>query len=372
MRRIYFFALFFGLLLGPGLPAQQALPDRFATWTAKGEAAPAADWPEGSASILKEAGLVGAASRVYINQGRELKLMLYTMRDPSGAYAVYTWLRSPEMIDSDLAAHAAVGRDRAVLISGRTVVEASGISRADIAELRELVRLLDRDADQTPLPPIRSYLPLKGKIAGTERYAIGPAGFSAAMQATGQPELAVLAEKAGFASGAEAVLARYRAGRETVGLLLLEYPTPQSAGKHQKHIESTLAGIAQGTDVSVRRTGSLLSVVLPPAGTPAEQEALLDAVRFETNLTWNEPSSTFTDPSWPVIVVNTMIGTGVFLVGAVVFGIAFGGLRLLTKRLFPGKVFDRASRMQILQLALNSKAINSDDFYASWNPRNKS
>lgn len=372
MRRFRLSAILFGLLLGARLPAQQALPHRFANWTATAEAAPAGGWPDGSANILKEAGLVGAASRAYANNSRELKLTLYTMRDPSGAFAVYTWLRTPEMTDSDLAAYAAVGRDRAVLISGRAVVEASGIRGAALAELHELARLLDHNADQTPLPPIRTYLPVKGKIAGTERYAVGPAGFRAAMEATGQPELAPLAEKAGFASGAEAMLARYRAGRETVGLLLLEYPTPQSAGKHQKHIESTLAGIAKSTEVSVRRTGSLLSVVLPPAGTAGEQEALLDAVRYETNVTWNEPTHTITDPPWPVIVINTIIGTGVFIVAAFVFGIAFGGVRLLTKRLFPGKVFDRASRMQILQLALNSKAINSDDFYASWDPRGES
>jgi hypothetical protein len=372
MNRVRLLALLAGLLLGAAkLPAQQALPERFGAWSATTKAAPAAELP-GSGAIMKEAGLVGAVSRSYAGNGRELKLTLYTMRDPSRAFAVYTWLRAPQMTDSDLAAFAAVGPDRALLLSGRAVVDATGTNAAAGGDLRALVELLDRTADHAPLPQIEDYLPLKGKIAGTERYAIGPAGFRAAMEAAGQPQLAPLGEKTGFASDAEAMAARYRTGAETVTLLLLEYPTPQLAGKHQKHIESALAEIAKGTTSTVRRKGSLLAVVLPPAGTAAEQKALLDGVRYETNVTWNEAAARATDPPWPMVIVNTIIGTGVFISVAFICGIAFGGVRLLTKRFFPGKVFDRASDMQILQLALNSKAINSDDFYASWDPRGKS
>ena len=118
----------------------------------------------------------------------------------------------------------------------------------------------------------------------------------------------------------------------------------------------------------IRRKGSLLSLVLPGAS-PAAAQALLDGVRYETNITWNEPTHSLTDLPWPVVVVNTIIGTGVFLGAAIVFGIAFGGVRLITKLILPGKVFDRRDQMQILQLGLSAKPIDSNDFYASWNPR---
>jgi len=36
---------------------------------------------------------------------------------------------------------------------------------------------------------------------------------------------------------------------------------------------------------------------------------------------------------------------------------------LLMKRLFPGKIFDRTSSVELLQLGLNSKPVNPDDFY---------
>jgi hypothetical protein len=48
---------------------------------------------------------------------------------------------------------------------------------------------------------------------------------------------------------------------------------------------------------------------------------------------------------------------------AIVFGVAFGGVRVLLKKLLPGKVFDRPEQMDVLQLGLSGKRINSRDFY---------
>jgi hypothetical protein len=47
----------------------------------------------------------------------------------------------------------------------------------------------------------------------------------------------------------------------------------------------------------------------------------------------------------------------------VVLGIAFGGVRVVTKRLFPGRVFDRPNQMEVLQLGLSGKRIDPSDFY---------
>jgi hypothetical protein len=37
---------------------------------------------------------------------------------------------------------------------------------------------------------------------------------------------------------------------------------------------------------------------------------------------------------------------------ALVFGFAFGGIRILAAKLFPGKVFDRPEQVEIIQLNL--------------------
>ena len=80
-------------------------------------------------------------------------------------------------------------------------------------------------------------------------------------------------------------------------------------------------------------------------------------------MTWSEPGATATDPPITSTLVKIMIGTFMFMVLAVVVGIAFGGVRVITKRLFPGKVFDRPHQIEVLQLGLSSKPIDPQDLY---------
>jgi len=63
------------------------------------------------------------------------------------------------------------------------------------------------------------------------------------------------------------------------------------------------------------------------------------------------------------VVKDIFVGTLAFCGIAIVLGIAFGGVRVLTKRFFPGKVFDRPEDMEILQLGLSGKRIDPRDFY---------
>jgi hypothetical protein len=51
------------------------------------------------------------------------------------------------------------------------------------------------------------------------------------------------------------------------------------------------------------------------------------------------------------------------MVVAVVLGVAFGGVRVLAKTFFPGRFFDRPEQMDVLQLGLSGKRIDSRDFY---------
>ena len=90
---------------------------------------------------------------------------------------------------------------------------------------------------------------------------------------------------------------------------------------------------------------------------------LRNGVRYQTAVTWNEPTHKLTDPPWLVIVGRIIILTLLFMGLAVAVGAAFGGVRVLLKILFPGKIFDRPGQMDVLQLGLSGKRINSRDFY---------
>jgi hypothetical protein len=90
---------------------------------------------------------------------------------------------------------------------------------------------------------------------------------------------------------------------------------------------------------------------------------LLDQVQYVSEVTWNEPKHTLTDPSIGSIVVGAFLGTGVIMLLALAVGLGFGGIRVFLRFFLPNKVFDREKQIEILQLGIYSKPIQAKDFY---------
>ena len=280
-------------------------------------------------------------------------------RDPSSAYEVYTSLLRPAMQPSTVGRFTAVDDYGLAALVGDVVFEVRQPRNISAKDLQELASAIAAHADKTPLPPIRAFLPQEDLENATQRYALGPMAFRAAAESLGRPEFSSLAEVVGFSSGAEAMLARYKAGAL---LILIDYPTPQLAELHLRHLETSMPEKAKQGGATIERKGSLLSIVMAPS-MPGYAAKLRDGVNYETQVTWNEPSGTATDPPWGVVLYRIFVGTGIFMLAAVVLGIGFGGIRIFTKRLFPGKVFDRPEQMEVLQLGLSGKRIDPRDFY---------
>jgi hypothetical protein len=123
------------------------------------------------------------------------------------------------------------------------------------------------------------------------------------------------------------------------------------------------ANAAGGSPVLFAKRSLTLLAIVSGAPTEAEADKLLDQVHSGTELTWNEPTFQFKEPSIEAMIVGTIVGAGTICMFALIAGVSFGGLRLIVKRLWPGKIFDRNNHLQVLQLGLGSKPINSDDFY---------
>jgi hypothetical protein len=199
-------------------------------------------------------------------------------------------------------------------------------------------------------------------VNATQRYALGPQALRAAADSVSKPEIAELANAVGFREGAEAMLAQYHHGRDGGVLLLIDYPTPQLAELHSHHLETLLAETPSTAGTKIERRGSLLSIVIAPTS-PVFAQSLRDGVNYQTEVTWNEPSQTATDPPWAIVLYRIFVGTGVFMVMAVAFGVAFGGFRIFIKRMLPGKIFDRPEQMEVLQLGLSGNKIDTRDLY---------
>jgi hypothetical protein len=364
MRRLRLIAAFL-LALGTArysFAQQQKLPAHFANWS--GEPRPM--WVETEApanylSLSKETGRTTGEFCEYSSGGAKIEVDLQKYRDPSSAYEIYTALIRPEMHPSTLDRTSAVDGDRMFVLLGSFILQVRPTPAISTADLVTLVNAVSAHADKTPLPEIRTYLPA-GFRDGTQKYALGPAGFGNALTTLKRDEFALLANEAGFASSAEAIVAEYDNGKDSAGLLLIAYPTPQLAEQHLRHMQQAIPAAAKQAGTTIERKGSLLSLVLRPSSA-AYGDTLRKAVNYETQVTWNEPRQTITDPPWATILGKIMIATMLFMVVAVVLGLAFGGIRVLTKIFFPGKVFDRPDQMDVLQLGLSGKRINSRDFY---------
>jgi hypothetical protein len=344
---------------------QADLPTKFGQWTATGQvrhAAPNFGSDEALRTVFTEAGVSQAATATYTFGTSTTKATAYAFQDSSGAYQAFTYRRSPQMVtfDVSLTHTGAFDREHALLSAGNLLVEVAPASDVSMGDLKDLLRRVVDTADKTPFPPIQTFLPREGRVPSAEHYALGPSAFRLAAGVLNRAEFASLVDQAGFASGAEAIFAPYHSGPNDAVLLLIDYPTPQLAELHLRHLQRAL--LASKQDASVERKGSLLSMVLAPT-TPEYGEKLRSAVNYETQVTWNEPSQTATDPPWSTVLGKIFVFTGIFMVVAVVLGVAFGGVRVITKRLFPGKVFDRPHQIEVLQLGLSSKPIDPQDLY---------
>jgi hypothetical protein len=357
MRRLLLFVCGIALLSAASLSAQDvSLPKQFRNWQKTSCTTKPMEFGFG-----KEAGEREFSVCQYKSGDSVVSVWAGRYHDPSSAFEVYTTRLRAGMVPTNLGQVSAFDKDGVVVLEGSLVLEsAANVSKDDLGAL---VKAVEASSEKGPLPPVRTYLPKMGRLLGTERYALGPEAMRAALLELGQSDEAGLADAAGFSAGAEAMVARY-AGQNSGGgvLVLLEYPTPQLAEQHIHHLDELLPANAKQQGLTIERKGSLLSMVLSASSAEYAKE-LRTAVDYETQVTWNEPSQTATDPPITSVMVKIFIGTGVFMVAAVVLGIAFGGVRVVTKRLFPGRVFDRPNQMEVLQLGLSGKRIDPSDFY---------
>jgi len=341
---------------------QQAavLPKQFASWNGT-----PADFQSTrlAPGLQQELGAGVPETSDFVSGAKRVRATLEKYKDPSSAYEAYTLALQPAMQPSDVRKYSAVAPDRILMLIGNCVLDVEQAKSISTADLRTLASAIESHAASTPLPPIRAYLPEDRLVQGTQRYALGPAGLNAALASLNEDKFAALTQEVGFATGAEAMLASYQVSpNKSQNLLIIDYPTPQIAEQRLHHIQSALAANPGLAGTTVERKASLLSLVLSPVSDEAAAK-LRESINYQTQVTWNEPSQTLTDPPWLLVVKDIFVGTLAFCGIAIVLGIAFGGVRVLTKRFFPGKVFDRPEDMEVLQLGLSGKRIDPRDFY---------
>jgi Family of unknown function (DUF6599) len=329
----------------PSATRPSILPKEFGGWDVSGTVRHSHDAAVAdpvNAALLKEYGFTDFESASYTrDDGRKLTLRAARFHDASGAYGAFTYYRTPAMPSEEIGDQGASLNERVLFYRGNVLVDAvfEKLSAMSAAELRELSRSL-------PLPPgseqnlatFLAYLPR----TDSAKYVIGPIGLEKINAPL--PE-----ELVDFSTGTEVALGTYRTSRGQATMMLLEYPTPQIAADRLRRITAAEAqnskqpgsvpALGQGPLFS-KRTGPLVVVV---AGTDSQSEAqaLLASVNYDANVTWNERDPFDKKNNIGNIVWNALVLCGILMALALVAGLAFGGVRVLLKRVLPNRIFDR-------------------------------
>ncbi len=351
----------------PDTHAPAILPQAFAGWQMQGSAQtsndPAAADPA-NAAALKEYRFSDFASATYTqDDGRTLKVRAARFADASGAFGAYLFYLQPNMNKEQIGDQGVSMGDRVLFYRGYVLVDArfSSQTPTTAGELRELAGALPRPSGSSGnLPSFIQFLPPRDYIPNTQKYVMGPV-------ALGALDSPVTKDQVDFdKDDAELTLAHYQLPSGEATLILISYPNPQIAAEHQRRIEaahqipqSNEAGVStingSGTFFD-KRTGPIVAIA---TGGMSESDAksLLGMVNWKATVTWNSPVGNAEVRDLYKLVLNIVVLCAILAGLAIIAGVAFGGFRILMKRLYPDKVFDRPEHMEFISLHLTETVV---------------
>ncbi|HYA24398.1 MAG TPA: DUF6599 family protein [Terriglobales bacterium] len=338
----------------------QVLPQEFGGWEVSGSPRTSPDpglADPVNAEVLKEYGFNNFESATYSrDDGRKLTVKAARFADASGAYGAFTFYKTPEMLIEKIGDQGASLNERVLFYRGNILIDAvfQRLSAMSAAELRELAGGLPLPPETSgKLPGLPAYLPKQSYVKNSAKYVLGPSTL-------GKIAAPLPAELVDFSRGAEVVLGNYNASGGEATLMLISYPTPQIAGEHLRRIEAAQKQgaqpdgslLASAGPMFEKRTGPILAIAAGPLS-QSEAKSLLASVNYDADVTWNENTYTTKKDNLANLLVNVIV-LCFFIIGfALVAGVAFGGVRILTKRLFPDRVFDRPQDVEFISLHLS-------------------
>src|ERR1700734_3195205 len=123
------------LLVTTSTPAQGVIPDSFAGWTCNGKtsfnpAQPSQIVSQTASSapndVLAEYGFVAGEQCEYTRGSEKLGVQVYRMKDPSGAYGLFSYMRTTDLPHSTLTGQSALGPSRALALDGNLLLDIRG------------------------------------------------------------------------------------------------------------------------------------------------------------------------------------------------------------------------------------------------------
>jgi hypothetical protein len=304
-----------------------------------------ADLRPKDAPIFNEYGFKRAVCQDFEQNGDSISVELYEMEDVSAAYGIFTFLRSGNARSLQGVGHLGQQQDAVIsfmqnsyFVTLRSEARASRVQPILLKMAQAISRALPK---AFMMPPIVARLPKQNLAKGSEFYALGSLALSQKLP-LGNKDIF------GLADGAEAVVADYQFAEDRARLLLIYYPTQQLA---RKYLESGYkAYTVQNPHQSVfyRRDGPQVALILG-ARSAENATSLLERISYVSTVSWDPKAQ-------PLSVARMMLNIfnyiGVMLALTLAAGLLFGVIRILLRRFFPGRFFDRPEIMEIIRLNL--------------------
>lgn len=296
------------------------------------------------AAVLKEYGFSDVETATYTRDDRKMEVKAARFSDTSGAYGAFTYYVLPQMQTEKISDQAASNNKRILFYRGNVLVDVAldRVTAMSAADLRALSDALPRPRGTTSAPPtLPSHLPKQSYVPHTEHYVMGPVALE-------RLQLPLPSSLVDFSKDPEIASAMYKSSEGEATVLLIAYPTPQIAMERLRAMQSASLPAGQ---FQFKRTGPIIAVVNGnvPAG---EAQSLLASVNYDAEVTMNE--ATKPDPKNNIgnLIIGVFMLIGVLLVISLILGVAFGGVRVVAKKFFPNRVFDRPEDVEFIRLNL--------------------
>jgi len=280
----------------------------------------------GDPAIEREYGVKTLTARTYGFGGHTADVLMEEASDPSAAYGLWTFYRTPEMnpVRGVLLTLASPGK--VLLVRGAMFIRVSlrGQETLPEAEDRALLKSVGG-----PLPSAHAFdqlppsLPSHELVHGSEKYILGP--IAAARELPSFPT-----NLFGFDEGAEVQAARYSVGG-TGGLTLVavNYPTPQIASAGLDTITKAL-GEGGSAKISARRRDTYVLMVAN-APSRAVADRFLDQFKVEKVISTDPTVADAGDDV--TALMKLLIANGVFIILLTGLSLAGGVLVFVSKQL---------------------------------------
>jgi hypothetical protein len=272
--------------------------------------------------IYTEYGLQRLHSRIYSNGKAKATVEIFEMRYPSEAYGLFTFNRG------------SLSPNRREFYVGSYLVSIdSGLNDQQLdSSLTEILKKnLPNQSGNLPLLP--SHLPEQNKIAGSEKYLVGPAALA------NLKAFIYLKDVIKFDGGVEVVVADYQNGDGAMSLMIIEYHTPQLASDGHKSLTKYLDSLSQDEKGSriLKRVGNYLVHATNVKDT-TQAGNLIGQIKYEYKVYWEgrrlsdipiefrqpDPAAVEEGKRTLMIMIRSFYGVGALMTGSLLLGLVAG------------------------------------------------